>query len=409
MRISSSSIYQNGVAQLGDLQTSLAHTQNQLSTGRRILTAADDPIAAARALEVTQSEQINLQLATNRQNAKSSLSQVDLALSSVTSLLQDVKTLAVNGGNATLTDADRNSIATEISGRLDDLLGLANTADGAGGFLFSGYKVTTLPFIKTATGAQYQGDQGQRILQVGSSRQLPISDSGNSVFENNITGNGTFVTAAQSAPPNKGSGIVSSGSVTNAAALTGQNYSITFAVAPGSPPVTTFDVLNTTTGVPVSAGNAYTSGQPINFDGLQFDVRGVPADGDSFTIQPSTKQSVFTTLTNLITTLKTSAIGATGQANLTNGLNAAQDNINSALDNVLTVRSTVGSRLREIDALDGGGQDLDIQYKQTLAALQDLDYTKALSNFAQTQTTLQAAQQSFIKIANLSLFNYING
>lgn len=409
MRISSNSIFDNGVLQLSNLQVGLAHTQNQLSTGRRILTASDDPVAAARALEVTQSEQINLQLATNRQNANSSLSQVDLALSGVTSLLQDVKTLTVNAGNAGLNDADRKSIATELAGRFDDLLGLANTADGAGGFLFAGFKATTLPFIKTATGAQYQGDQGQRILQVGSTRFLPISDSGNSVFENNINGNGTFVTSASSAPPNQGSGIVSSGSVTNAAALTGENYSITFAVAPGSPPVTTFDVLNTTTGVPVSQGNPYTSGQPINFDGLQLDVRGSPADGDSFALQPSTKQSIFTTLVNLISTLQTTAVGATGQANLTNGLNAAHDNLDSALDNILSVRSTVGSRLREIDALDSSGQDLDIQYKQTLANLQDLDYTKALSQFAQTQTTLQAAQQSFIKIAKLSLFDYING
>lgn len=407
MRISTNSIFENGVSQLGTLQTSLARTQNQLATGRRVLTASDDPIAAARALEVTQSEQINLQYATNRQNAKSSLSQVELALGQVTGLLQDVKTLAVNAGNATLTDADRNSLATELSGRFDDLLALANTADGAGGYLFSGFKVTTLPFIKTATGAQYQGDQGQRILQVGSSRQLPISDSGNSVFEDNINGNGTFVTAASSAPPNQGSGIVSSGSVTNATQLTGNNYSIAFTVVPGSPPVTTYDVTDTTTNTPVSQGNAYVSGQPISFDGLQFDVRGAPADGDSFTVTPSTKQSIFTTLTNLINTLRTPATGATGQANLTNGLNAAQDNINSALDQSLTVRSTVGSRLREIDTLDGAGQDLDIQYKQNLSDLIDLDYTQALSKFAQTQTTLEAAQRSFVKITSLSLFAFI--
>lgn len=407
MRISSNSIYEIGISQLGNLQTGLARTQNQLSTGRRILTAADDPIASARALEVTQSEQINLQLATNRQNANSSLSQVELALTNVTGLLQDVKTLTVNAGNAALTDADRRSLATELSGRLDDLLGIANTADGAGGYLFSGFKATTLPFIKTPTGAQYQGDQGQRFLQVGSTRELPISDSGNSVFEDNITGNGTFVTSANAVPPNTGSGIVSSGSVTNAASLTGENYKIAFTVVPGSPPVTTFDVTNTTTNVPVSVGNPFVSGQPINFDGLQFDVRGIPADGDSFNIAPSTKQSVFTTLTDLISALRAPASGATGQANLTNALNSAQDNINSSLDNVLSVRSTVGSRLREIDALEGAGQDLNIQYKQTLSDLQDLDYTQALSKFAQTQTTLEAAQRSFIKITGLSLFSYI--
>jgi flagellar hook-associated protein 3 FlgL len=411
MRISTQTIYENGVSSLGNLQTGLARTQNQLSTGRRILTAADDPIASARALEVTQSEQINLQLATNRQNANSSLSQVELALTNVTGLLQDVKTLAVNAGNATFTDADRNSLATELSGRLDDLLGLANTADGAGGYLFSGFKANTLPFIKTPTGAQYQGDQGQRFLQVGSTRELPISDSGNSVFEDNITGNGTFATSATKVPPNTGSGIVSSGSVTNAALLTGQNYSISFTVVPpavpGGLPVTTFDVTNTTTGTPVSVGNAYVSAQPINFDGLQLDVRGSPANGDSFTIVPSTKQSIFTTLTDLIGALRSANSGATGQANLTNALNVAHDNINSSLDNVLSVRSTVGSRLREVDALDNAGQDLNIQYKQTLSDLQDLDYTQALSKFAQTQTTLEAAQRSFIKITGLSLFNFL--
>lgn len=411
MRISTQTIYENGVSSLGNLQTGLARTQNQLSTGRRILTAADDPIASARALEVTQSEQINLQLATNRQNANSSLSQVELALTNVTGLLQDVKTLAVNAGNATFTDADRRSLATELSGRLDDLLGLANTADGAGGYLFSGFKANTLPFIKTPTGAQYQGDQGQRFLQVGSTRELPISDSGNSVFEDNITGNGTFATSATKVPPNTGSGIVSSGSVTNAALLTGQNYSISFTVVPpavpGGLPVTTFDVTNTTTGTPVSVGNAYVSAQPINFDGLQLDVRGSPANGDSFTIVPSTKQSIFTTLTDLIGALREPSSGATGQANLTNALNVAHDNINSSLDNVLSVRSTVGSRLREVDALDHAGEDLNIQYKQTLSDLQDLDYTQALSKFAQTQTTLEAAQRSFIKITGLSLFNFL--
>jgi flagellar hook-associated protein 3 FlgL len=408
MRISTQSIFDNGVSQLGSLQTSISRTQTQIATGRRIVTAADDPVAAARVLEITQSEQINLQFVTNRQNARSSLSQVELALTGVTSLLQDVKTLAVNAGNATLTDADRQSIATALEGRFADLLGLANTADGAGGFLFSGFKATTLPFIQTPTGAQYQGDQGQRILQVGSSRQVPISDSGNSVFEENITGNGTFTTAASAAPVNTGSGIVSPGSVTNAAALTGQNYSITFAVAPGSPPVTTFDILNTTTGVPVSQGNAFVSGQPINFDGLQFDIRGIPANTDSFTVSPSTKQSIFTTLTDLISTLRAPARGATGQANLTNGLNTAQNNLDSTLDNVLSVRSTVGSRLRELDTLDGAGQDLDIQLKESLSDLRDLDYTKALSEFAQTQTTLEAAQRSFVKLTGLSLFSFIS-
>lgn len=408
MRVSTNGIFEAGINQIGTLQSNLAKTQLQLSTGKRNLTAADDPIASARALEVVQSQSINEQFVTNRQNANSSLSQAEIALAAATTLLQDVKTIAINAGHGGLSNADRASLATDLRGRFDDLLGLANTADGTGQYLFAGFRSSTLPFIKTATGAQYQGDQGQRLLQVGSSRQIPISDSGSSVFEGNITGNGTFVTAASAAPPNTGSGIVSIGSVTNASLLTGQNYSITFNISATTPPVTTFDVLNTTTNTPVSSGNAYTPGQPIAFDGLQFDVTGAPAAGDSFTVEPSTNQSIFTTLTALANALVQPSSGSTGQANLTNALNTANANINNALDNVLSVRSTLGSHLRELDYLDSSGEDLDIQYKQTLSDLQDLDYTKAISSFAQQQTTLEAAQRSYTKIAGLSLFNYIS-
>ncbi len=407
MRISTNTIYETGTSQLGTLQSGIAKTQLELSTGRRILTAADDPIGAARALEVTQSQSVNTQFATNRQNAKNSLSQVELALGGTTSLIQDVQTLTVNAGNGALSQADRESIAEELQGRLDDLFGLGNSADGAGGFLFSGFRSTTLPFTKTATGAQYQGDQGQRNLQIGSSRSVPISDSGSSVFENNITGNGTFETKADPANFGRGgSGIVSTGAVTNTALLTGQSYAIKFAVAPGGG--TTYDVLNTTTGVPVSAGNPYVSGQPIAFDGLTFDVKGVPADQDQFTVSPSVNQSLFQTVTDLISTLRSPSDGAAGQAALTNGLNKAHENLNSSLDNVLSVRASIGSRLKEIDNLDSAGDDLNIQYSATLSQLQDLDTVKAISLFTQQQFTLEAAQKSFKTLSGLSLFNFIS-
>jgi flagellar hook-associated protein 3 FlgL len=406
MRISTATIFETGTNQLGTLQNNIAKTQMQLSTNRRMLTAADDPIASARALEVTQSQSINTQFATNRQNARNSLSQVELALGGVTLLLQDVQTLTVNAGNGALSQADRVSLATELSGRLDDLLGLANSADGAGGYLFSGYKSTTLPFTQTPTGATYQGDQGQRQLQVGSSRQLAVSDSGSSIFENNITGNGTFVTAA--AATNTGAGIISTGSVSNAAALTGHNYALDFQVA-GTPAVTTYTVTDVTTGLPVGAGLPipYVSGSQITFDGMAFDVEGIPANGDSFTVAPSQKQSIFTTLTDLIATLRTAAPGGAGQAALTNGLNTAHNNLNSSLDNVLGVRASIGSRLKETDYLDSAGDDLNIQYASTLSDLQDLDTVKAISLFAQQQFTLEAAQKSFKSLSGLSLFNYI--
>ncbi|CDG81885.1 flagellar hook-associated protein FlgL [Janthinobacterium agaricidamnosum] len=415
MRISTKSIYDTGSNQLNNLQSALNRTQMQMSTNRRNLTPADDPIASARALEVSQSQSINNQLVTNRSNAKNFLSQEDIALGNTTNLLSDVKDLIVKAGNGSMKDVDRGSLATELEGRLNDLLGIANTADGAGGYLFSGYKSTTQPYTLSPTGAVYQGDQGQRTLQVGSTRTLATSDTGSNIFDNNMTGNGKFTTSAAAANyTNGGSGIISGGTVTNASALTGHKYSIDFTVTPtgiGTETKTTYIVTDTTLGVTVpnpATPTDYVAGQAISFDGQQVDVKGKPANGDKFNTEPSAKESIFTTIKNLIGVLRSPSEGEAGQAKLTNGLNAAHDIIDTAYDNVLSVRSEVGSRLKELDYLDSSGDDLNIQYESTLNDLQGLDVVKTISLFTQQQTTLQAAQKSFTAVSGLSLFNYIN-
>jgi flagellar hook-associated protein 3 FlgL len=134
IRLSTNTIYNTGIYRLNTLQSGLQRLGDQVATGRKILTAADDPIAAARVLEVSQSDSVNTQFQVNRQTAKASLSQVESVLSSATDLIQDVQTLAVGAGNATFSDSDRKALATEIRGKLDDMLGVANSSDGAGNF-----------------------------------------------------------------------------------------------------------------------------------------------------------------------------------------------------------------------------------------------------------------------------------
>ncbi|MVW63076.1 flagellar hook-associated protein 3 [Massilia sp. NEAU-DD11] len=407
LRISTNAIYQAGTTQINTLQSQMAKTQMQLSTNKRMLTAADDPIGSAKALELTQSQSMNTQFGTNRTNAKSSLSLVDKTLTDVSNQIQDIQTLIVTAGNGGYTQSDREALAIELEGRMADLLGSANTTDGAGTYLFSGYKTTTQPFTQTPAGATYQGDQGQRMLQVGSARKMAISESGSAIFEANVTGNGTFVT--QAAGTNTGAGIISPGAVTDATKLTGHDYAIAFQVA-GTPAVTTYTVTDNSTS-PASAvlsNQPYTAGAAIAFDGMSFDIKGAPANGDQFSVQPSQKQSVFTSITNLIQTLRSPSDGSDGKAALANNLNAASLNMKNALDNVLTVQASVGARLKEVDSLDSTGDDLNIQYQTTLSDLQDLDMVKAVSLYTQQQQTLQAAQVSFKTMSGLSLFNYIS-
>ena len=406
MRISTLNIFNTATNQLGTLQSGIARTQMQLATERRILTPADDPVASARALEVSQAQEMNAQFATNRMNARSSLSHVETTLQDAGNLLQDIQQLAVNAGNGTMVLSDRQALATELEGRLEDLLGVANTSDGAGGYLFSGYMATTQPFTRTPGGAQYQGDQGQRQLQVGASRKIPLSASGASVFENNPTGNGVFQT--QAAGANTGAAVISSGSVTDRSQLNGHDYALSFTVT-GTPAVTTYTVNDTSTTPPtaVLSNQPYEPGKTISFGGMSFDIKGAPANGDSFTVKPSEKQSVFTTVTDLIAALRAPADGSSGKAALTNSLNTAMDNLKAAHDNVLTVQASMGAHLKELDYLDSAGDDLNIHYASTLSDLQDLDVVKAISDFQQQQTTLQAAQMSFKTMSGLSLFNYL--
>lgn len=402
MRISTNTIYETGTNLMLQQQEALIKTQQQLSTGRRILTPSDDPISAAQALNISQSKSLNEQYSVNRTSASSSLGLEENILKQVTSLLQDMHESTVHAGSASLTDADRKIIATELRSQLESLVGLANTTDEKGQFLFSGYQASTKPFVQTGLNVQYVGDQGQRLNQVGPSRQLAVSDSGTDVFERIKNGNGVFTTAANSL--NTGTGVIDVGSVITPASLTGNNYEIAFTVASG---VTTYDIVDTTTGLPVSSGNTYVNNNTISFDGMQLNIKGDPANGDKFTVSPSSNQSIFKTVSNLITALETPSSGQPGGTRLTNNLNTALQNVNNSLEHVLTQRSSIGARLKEIDTLESVGGDQNIQFEQFLSQLQDVDFAKSISDLQRQQLYLQAAQQSYVKISGLTLFNYI--
>lgn len=428
MRISTSTVYDLGVGSIQQQTAAWLKTQQQIAAQRRILTPADDPVAAARVLEVSQSKAINQQYDVNMGSASSVLAMEDTTLTSVESLITDAKTVALNAGNPSQTNATLASLAAGLRGSYNQLLGLANSTDGNGQYLFSGYKGATQPFSeKTPGNVVYNGDQGQRLVQISASRQIATSDAGSDVFQQIKNGNGTFVTAA--AAGNTGAGIVSAGNVLNPnlwnSPTNNKDFSIKFAVSAAVPPVTTYDIVDNVTGNSLLTGAApgaapyprtFSSGSTISlksqgaeppFDfGTELSISGAPANGDTFSVKASSNESIFTTLDNLITTLQTANVPA-NQTALMNNLQTAIKNLGNGLDKVLTVHASVGMRMQEIDAVKSTGQDIALQYDTTLSNLQDLDYAKAITDLTRQQTGLQAAQQSFAKIQGLSLFNYI--
>ena len=423
MRISSGMIFDAGVAGINRQTATLLHVQQQVSSMKRILTPSDDPVAAARVLEVTQASDAVAQLKRNQDAATSVLGLEEGQLSSAIDVLARVRELAIQAGNTSLSVTSRTAISTELRSRFDELLGIANATDGAGQHLFSGFMGATTPFggsvdnILAGNEIVYQGDDGQRKLQISPSRSIETSDSGNDVFKRISNGNGYFAT--DYTPGNTGTGIVNSGAVTNPAAWSAsatKQVTIQFTVAAG---VTTYDLIDTATSASLLGGvpRTFQAGQPIvlanqgvepAFDlGSSVTVSGAPANGDSFSLAPSTSQSVFVTLANLIGALETAPGTPAADAKYINEIGFAVSNIDQAGSNILRVITQIGSRMNEIDSLSNLNQDMTLQYQQTLSNLQDLDYAKAISDLTRNQTALQAAQQSFVKISQLSLFNYL--
>jgi flagellar hook-associated protein 3 FlgL len=207
-----------------------------------------------------------------------------------------------------------------------------------------------------------------------------------------------------------GSGIVSQGVVMNHAALTGHEYLLKFcAEEVNGKAETRYDVIDLSTNTTLSKGNKFGSGEVIEFDGVQFEIKGEPGDLDEFYVHPSENESLFKTLADLIEALRVDNElgGSTAKAQFTNSVNRALNNLDRGLDNVSTVRTSLGSRLREIDALQVTGEDVGLQYKNKLSELQDADLNKSISDLNQQQSSLTAAQKSFKQASDLTLFNYL--
>lgn len=403
MRVSSNTIFDHGISTMLARQQEVVTTQSHISTGRRVLTPSDDPVAASQMLDVNEAKAANKQFADNAASVKARLSQQESALSSITRLLQDVRTLVVQSGSGALTPGDLRSIAEEIDGRYQELIGLANSTDGSGEYLFAGFRTGTKPFAETAPGVvAYFGDEGRREVAVSASRAIAINDSGAEVLHRIKSGNGTFTTAA--AGTNAGTGVISPGSVVDSTALTSHDYSINFTVSGG---VTTYDIVDNTSATTLVSGAPYVADGPITIAGMQFAIEGAPANGDSFSVQPSSNVSVFSTLAALRTALRDAGQGDVANASLTNALNTANSNLTNALDRILSVTASLGTRMRETEAVAATNEDLDLAYEARLSDLGDLDYARALSDLNFQQMHLEAAQKSFMLITGLSLFKLL--
>ncbi len=300
MRISTAQWYRQGIDAMLDNQSTLSRTQLQLSSGQRMLAPSDDPTAATKVLELDQLLGKVSQFQRNADRAEARLRREESVLQGMGDILQRVRELAVQGLNASLSPEDRGAIAQEARQHLDGLLALANETDANGEYLFSGYRAETPPIVDGGSGNySYQGDRGQRLVQIGGSRHVATNDPGDRVFMGIDDG---------------------SGGSTDLFAIVHQ---------------------------------------------LASDL-----DADN----PSS-----ITLTQL----------------------------DNAMERIFNVRASVGGRMNAIENQRGINDSFSLVMEENRSSLEDLDYAEAISRMQQQMLSLQASQQTFMKVEGLSLFNYL--
>lgn len=564
MRISSIQAFNNGVSGLGRNYSNLIRTQEQISSGNRILTPADDPVASVRLLQLEQQQAVLTQYKDNLTAAKNSLTQEETTLNSVVNVLQRVRELSVQAGGGALSAEDRKSIAKELGERENELLNLMNSRNARGEYLFSGFVGKTEPFLRNPDGTySYLGDEGQRSLQVAGSSNVAINDNGKRLFEdvtnaNRVVGNGGVNNAALPTPPLPATTIpsvpadeqrvfVSPGLVENEANFnnasngfrSGEPYSLVFVsgeefrlydaagadvtseipgggvidplasggnvinfrgirfqldvvlqegdnaqdldnlladiqppalpgapgvgthsftlgvaqtefavvrastnapgsvINPASPPIASpadqadFNARFPTSGVvlrfdgtdyevysqPYKAGNpvldtvAITAGTPdtVNVFGVTLEVSGVPATGDQFSVQPQFQEqrSILNTIAQLRQSLESSPASQSGNFAVRDEVAIALKNLDNGIGQVLEVQTEIGARLNLIETTESDNEDVTLVNKAVQADLRELDYAEALSRLSFQTIVLEAAQQSYVKIAGLNLFNQL--
>jgi flagellar hook-associated protein 3 FlgL len=398
MRISTAGIHHAALTALLNQQSILSNTQNQIASGKRVQTPADDPVAAVHILELQRALSESDQFNSNADMAKNRLTLEEQALADATTLMQRVREQALQGNNATVDPASRRMLATEVRSRLKELVDIANRRDANGEYLFSGYASLTQPFAQTGSTITYFGDQGSRALQIGTDQRVVDGHSGTDAFMTVTEGNGVFVTNA--AAGNTGSGVIAGGSMANPAQWVPGDYTLRFTSATGD-----YEIVDGA--ATVVATGTYTANSTISFNGANINLTGMPAQNDSFTIERSRTEDMFTTLSDLAGTLESSTLTQGDLARFNSDMATALQQLDQVSDHLSSVRADVGTRLSTIDNAQDALADRKVELQSATSQLRDLDYAEAVSRMNQQLVGLQAAQASYSQIAQLSLFNYL--
>jgi flagellar hook-associated protein 3 FlgL len=431
-RLGSANTYDNALRNLQARQTSLANLQENLTSGKRVVNASDDPTGAAQAERaLTRMERVKAdQRALEAQ--RNSITEAEGTLGEITDALQGIRELVVSAGNPAYTSLERQAIAIQLSGLRDQVFALANRKDSNGLPLFSALGSTQSPFVGPNALPQdytFNGLPGQTATTEVS---IPFSLDGDSAFMMQPGRDGVFNVSVTNVPggliPTTRALSTNNATVTNSAtaastsalamAASGgtQNYptyTITISAldtttVPGQTTATYDIVESPSVSGPIASGTAtYATGSNATIavaglPGLALNITGAPAVGDTITVAPS--RSIFSVLDSAIKDIG----GAVNGNAATQAVAQALGNIDVGMARVSAVRGQAGDLLNRADRITDSQTNRSLQLEADRSRAEDLDMIKGYSDFQNQQTAFSAALQSYAQVQKLSLFNFIS-
>ncbi|HVC53107.1 MAG TPA: flagellar hook-associated protein FlgL [Stellaceae bacterium] len=419
MRISTNEFLLAATNDMLAQQSNVNQLNREIATGETMLSATADPSGASQAIgDASTIARFNYDTS-NAQAATQSLQNGVSVLTQVGTVLAQLLQTAEQAANGTIAPGERQSLAAEAQGALQQLLQLANSQTAGGNYLFSGSKVATVPYSALPNGqVLYNGDASTNVIEIAPSLSVLSSLSGSGIFTGIPAGaQGLAVTAASS---NSGGAYAVAESIVNgsqfsAAQLAGTQYAISFAAGPNGS--LTYAVASGT-GSPGSAGftatsgvvasGSFTGGSDLVFGGVDIRINGTPAAGDTFNVQTNATTSMFQNVQNLVSTLQSNPAGSAANAQYQQQIQNVLANLGAAQNSTLSAQATLGSNLSEISAVKGEVTNLYTNAQTDLSNLQSANLPQVMANYSESLTALQAAQLAFAKVQNLTLFSFIH-
>lgn len=396
-RISTSMMFDQSLSTMLARQKQLAQLQQQLATGRKTVTAKDDPVGAGAAVGLDRSLAELERFGQNANMVGNRLGLQENVLKQAGDDMIRINELAVQANSDALSDDDRRSIAAELRSLRDNLISLANSDDGSGRYLFAGAADDAPPFSRVGDGVVYHGDQTQRGVELAPGTLVRDALPGSEVFMRIRTGDGT-VDARMSAS-NTGTAVLNDFGRIRSGSWSGEAYRIEFTADNG------YEVTGQD-GAIVASGT-WSAGNDIQVGGMRLSVSGAPAEGDSLEIGPAGTRDVFATVQALVDALESPAVTANERATRRNALQAGMRDVARASERMIDARAAGGAQLALLDDATSLREANEVTLKTTLSSMRDLDYAEAITRFQLESTALQTAQTVFTRMHGLSLFNLL--